>query len=97
LYSFQGEPVKQLLLNILNKKMTNSSDLNSFVLPVHSLIKDQLAKVIGVRYEILRKEFLEQLERDKEKEIASCVLHIFAVADLQRMGDNLVITVKNTK
>ena len=68
----------------------NSSEVRFII----SAIEKEVADTINSEYESAKKNLIEKLDKEKAKSIAGISLHIMKMIDAQRVGDNIVITVR---
>jgi hypothetical protein len=59
-----------------------------------NFIDQGIKKLVAERYEILKKDFLEQLEKDKAADLAGISLYIMKQVEINRMGENVIITLR---
>jgi hypothetical protein len=67
---------------------------NDFLKALSKAIQDELKGVVEERYEILKKELIEKLDKDKDQVIAGIVLNLEKSVTIDRFENKLVIEVK---
>jgi hypothetical protein len=72
---------------------TNSNQSELIV----NFIDAGIKKMVAERYEILKKDFLKQLERDKATELAGISLYIMKQISIDTLGDTTTIVLRTEK
>lgn len=57
-------------------------------------IEAEVKRTIGEKYEVLKKEFIENLDREKATTIASVSLHLMKMVDIQSINDRVILTIR---
>lgn len=60
---------------------------------MHTELKSEL----GQRYEVMKKELIAKLDRDKDNIIAGLTLHVMQMVEFKEMQDRIVITLRTEK
>ncbi len=57
-------------------------------------IERELKRTISEKYELLKEQFLQQLERDKAQTLSGITLFILKQMSIETRGENIVITLR---
>jgi len=57
-------------------------------------IDGEIKRLISERYDVLKKEFVEKLERDKATELAGLSLFLMKNVNLSSIGETITITLR---
>ncbi len=75
----------------ISKSSVNVNITNDLIV---NMVDTHIKSVISKRYEALKKDFLEQLERDKAKELAGITVYLMNQVDIQSMNDRVILTLR---
>lgn len=57
-------------------------------------IEQRVKEAIGEEFENQKEEMIKRIDQKKAETIAGCAIQIMKMIDMNRMGDNLTITVR---
>lgn len=61
---------------------------------VEKAIKQEIDREVAIRFEALKVELLEKLDRDKDTICAGIVLNVVKYVEVQTIGEKVVITIR---